>query len=67
MTATMVFNQIIHLPDKEKHKLLARLAQEKGLMEEMEALEDIALFDERSKESGGVPLEETLRKLKLRK
>ena len=67
MTATMVFNQIMDLPDKEKHKLLARLAQERELMEDLAELEDVALFDERMKESGGIPLEETLQKLKLTK
>jgi len=63
----MVFNQIMDLPDKEKHKLLTRLAKERELMEDLAELEDAALFDERMKESGGVPLEETLRKLKLTK
>jgi len=63
----MVFNQIMDLPDKEKHKLLARLAQERELMEDLAELEDVALFDERMKESGGIPLEETLQKLKLTK
>ena len=67
MTATMVFNQIMALPDKEKHKLLARLAKERELMEDLTELEDAALFDERMKEPGGVPLEQTLRKLKLTK
>lgn len=67
MTATMVFNQIMDLPDKEKHKLLARLAKERELMEDLAELEDAALFDERRKESGGIPLEETLRKLKFTK
>ena len=65
MAATMVFNQIMHLPEKERLKLLARLAREKELMGELEELEDAALFDERIKEPGGVPLEEALRKLKL--
>ena len=67
MTATMVFNQIMDLPDKEKHKLLARLAKEKELMEDLAELEDAALFDERMKEPGGIPLEEALQKLKLAK
>lgn len=58
MTAEAVLNQIMHLPGNEKHKLLARLSQEKELMQEMEELQDTALFDERKQEPDGITLEE---------
>jgi|GEM_PF-5630720 len=67
MTATIILKEIKHLPDNERAKLLGRLAHEKKLMQEMEELEDVAVFDERSKEPGGIPLENVLQKLKLTK
>jgi len=52
----MIFEQIMALPESEKAELLARLAREKELMEE---LQDIATFDERIKEPGGISLADT--------
>jgi hypothetical protein len=64
VTAKTLFNQVMELPKTEKQKFLAHLVKETELMEDLEELEDIEIFDHRIKENGEIPLEEALRTLK---
>jgi hypothetical protein len=50
MTATMILKEIHALPAREKNKLLKRLERER---EEVEAVEDVRLFDEAKREVAG--------------
>ena len=58
MTATMVFNQIMALPEREQARLVKRLARETELLDEQWA---VKTFEARRHEKGGRNLGEIFR------